>query len=208
MIVSPALEARCELAHGRLGDLAGRDHDPGPARHVELGDEVVERARACRALGDERRDRLGARRRRRRRCGRPASAGARCSRPSGRDRSCRAACVEPIRSAAWRPPSRGARQSVNCPIATTRVGRGRGRVTRPRRDRDPRRRRSVRARSKRGCATAASSPREGRSSSPTSTSATGSPRRSAADDTPAPPEPCPLPLAACSVRSRGVCCRT
>ena len=55
MIASPALEERAERVDRRLGDLAGRDHDPRPARDVELGDEVVERARARRTLGDERR---------------------------------------------------------------------------------------------------------------------------------------------------------
>ena len=60
MIASPALEERAERADRRLGDLPCRDHDPRPARHVELGDEVLERARARRSLGDERRDGVGA----------------------------------------------------------------------------------------------------------------------------------------------------
>ena len=60
MTLSPALEPRAELAHRRLGDLAGRHHHPGMPGRVELGDEVVERGRARRALGCERRDGLGA----------------------------------------------------------------------------------------------------------------------------------------------------
>ena len=60
MIASPALEERAERADRLLGDLPGRDHDPRPARHVELGDEVLERARTRCSLGDERRDGVGA----------------------------------------------------------------------------------------------------------------------------------------------------
>ena len=54
-----AAQARCELVHGRLGDLSRRNHDPGTAWHVELGNEVVERARSCRSLGDELCDGVG-----------------------------------------------------------------------------------------------------------------------------------------------------
>ena len=56
MIASPDSSRAGELVDGALGDLARRDHDPGRARLVELGDEVVERLGAGRALAGERGD--------------------------------------------------------------------------------------------------------------------------------------------------------
>ena len=60
MIASPALSRAPERADRRLGDLAGRDHDPRPARHVERGDEVLERVAPVAPSADERRDGIGA----------------------------------------------------------------------------------------------------------------------------------------------------
>ena len=56
MIASPASSAVGELVDGPLGDLARGHHHPGGARRGQLGDEVVERVGAGRALAGERGD--------------------------------------------------------------------------------------------------------------------------------------------------------
>ncbi len=123
------LQARCEIAHGRLGDLAGRDHDPRPARHVEPGDEVVERARARRALGYERRDRLGVD------VVDDAGVAARMqpaddvrAHPAETDHA-ELHALEPIRSAAVAPAVPRSSTERELPDRNHTVGRGRGRVT-------------------------------------------------------------------------------
>ena len=60
MMASPASRSAPSDADRLLGDLPCRDHDPRPARHLERGDEVLERVRTRCSLGHERRDGIGA----------------------------------------------------------------------------------------------------------------------------------------------------
>ena len=59
MIASPLLEHLGDLLDGRLGDLAGGDHDPDGARGVELLGQLLQRGGAGRALALELLDRVG-----------------------------------------------------------------------------------------------------------------------------------------------------
>ena len=81
-IVSPASSSSGERVDRLLGRVAGRDHHPHHARRVELGDEVLERGRAGRAVP------LGGRR--------PPPRRSRTRRPRGRSRGgCDGPCCRP-----------------------------------------------------------------------------------------------------------------